>query len=191
MHDIPPLFNLNTSKTHEKQCKTLVTYWHARYSITFQSKHQQNTRKACQNPRNSLTCTIFHHFSAKRPRKTLAISSFSGTCNTFPRVRTRALNKQTNKRTKREIEKRRRTWQARSSAPPPSSTIAEQWMSINVNSWKIKISSLVRRLFPRMEQAQQRAKQVDNRRQKKDLIQKMPLWGEINLKNVAYLTNNL
>ena len=64
-------------------------------------------------------------------------------------------------------------------------------MSINVNSSKIKISSLVRRLSPRMEQAQQRAKQVDNRRQKRDLMQKMPLWGEINLKNVAYLTNNL
>ena len=195
MHDIPSLFSLNTSKTHEKHAKTHVTHWHARYSTTFQSKHEQNTRKACQNPRNSLTCTIFHHFSAKRPRKTRAISSFAGTCNTFPRVRTRALNKQTNKqtnkRTKREIEKRRRTWQARSSAPTPSLTIAEQWMSINVNSSKIKISSLVRRLSPRMEQAQQRAKQVDNRRQKRDLIQKMPLWGEINLKNVAYLTNNL
>ena len=64
-------------------------------------------------------------------------------------------------------------------------------MSINVNSSKIKISSLVRRLSPRMEQAQQRAKQVDNRRQKRDLMQKMPLWDEINLKNVAYMTNNL
>ena len=148
-----------------------------------------------KNPRKSLTCTIFHHFSTKRPRKSLAISSFAGTCNTFPRVRTRAINKQTNnrtnKRTKREIEKRRRTWQARSSAHSPTSTIAEQWMSINVNSSKIKISSLVRRLSPRMEQAQQRAKQVDNRRQKRDLMQKMPLWDEINLKNVAYMTNNL
>ena len=55
----------------------------------------------------------------------------------------------------------------------------------------MKISSLVRRLSPRMRQAQQRAKQVDNRRQKRDLMQKMPLRGEINLKNVAYMTNNL
>ena len=55
----------------------------------------------------------------------------------------------------------------------------------------MKISSLVRRLFPRIEQAQQRAKEVDKRRQKRDLMQKMPLWGEINLKNVAYMTNNL
>ena len=168
MHDIPSLFSLNTSKTHEKLSTSRVTHWHARYSITFQPKHQEKTR---------------------------AISSFAGTCNTFPRVRTRALNKQTNKRTnertKREIEKRRRTWQARSSAHSPTSTIAERWMSIIVNSSKMKISSFVRRLSPRMEQAQQRAKQVDNRRQKRDLIQKMPLWGEINLKNVAYLTNNL
>ena len=106
MHDIPSLFSLNTSKTHEKHAKTHVTHWHARYSTTFQSKHEQNTRKACQNPRNSLTCKIFHHFSAKRPRKTRAISSFAGTCNTFPRVRTRALNKQTNKRTNEQTNKR-------------------------------------------------------------------------------------
>ena len=107
MHDITSLFSLNTSKTHEKHAKTHVTHWHARYSTTFQSKHEHNTRKACQNPRNSLTCKIFHHFSAKRPRKTRAISSFAGTCDTFPRVRTRALNKQTNKQTnkKRNREK--------------------------------------------------------------------------------------
>ena len=152
MHDIPSLFDLNTSKTHEKHAKTHVTYWNARYSITFQSKDQENP---------------------------LGISSFAGTCNTFHRVRTRALNKQTNKRTnertKREIEKRRRTWQARPSAPPLSSTIAELWMLIIVNSSKTKISSLERRLSPRMRQAQQRAEQVDNRRQKRDLMQKMPL----------------
>ena len=163
MQDIPPLFSLNTSKTHEKHAKTYVTYWHARYSITFQPK---DLEKHLQYLHLQELATLFLAY-------------------------VRALNKQTNKRTKREIEKRRRTWQARSSAPPPSSTIAERWMSINVNSSKIKISSLVRRLSPRMEQAQQRAKQVDNRRQKRDLIQKMPLWGEINLKNVAYLTNNL
>ena len=164
MHDIPSHFSLNTSKTHEKHAKTHVTYWNARYSITFQSKDQENP---------------------------LGISSFAGTCNTFPRVRTRALNKQTNKRTnkrtnkqtnkqtnkrtKREIEKRRRTWQARPFAPPLSSTIAELWMLIIVNSSKTKISSLVRRLFPRMGQAQQKAEQVDNRRQRWDLMQKMPL----------------
>ena len=183
MHDIPSLFNQKTKKTHEKRSKTHVTYWNARYSIAFQPKDLENTWKTLQNPRNSLTCTIFHHFLVKRPRKTLGISSFAGTCNTFPRVRTRALNKQTNKQTneqtneqtKREIEKRRRTWQARSSAPPPSSTIAELWMLIIVNSSKTKISSLVRRLFPRMGQAQQKAEQVDNRRQKWDLMQKMPL----------------
>ena len=124
-----------------------------------------------QNTRNLLKCTIFHHFSTKTPRK--------NTCNIFicrnlqhfssrTYARAKQTNKQTNKRTKREIEKRRRTWQACSSAPPPSSTIAKQWMSIIVNSSKTKISSLVRRLSPRMGQAQQRAKQVDNRRQKRD-----------------------
>lgn len=134
------------------------------------SLFSQNTKK---NTCNIFICRNLQHFSSR----------------TYARAK--QTNKQTNKRTKREIEKRRRTWQACSSAPPPSSTIAKQWMSIIVNSSKIKISSLVRRLSPRMEQAQQRAKQVDNRRQKRDLIQKMPLWGEINLKNVAYLTNNL
>ena len=129
------------------------------------------SQKTKKNTWNIFICRNLQHFSSR----------------TYARL----THKQTNQRTKREIEKRRRTWQARSSAPPPSSTIAERWMSINVNSSKIKISSLVRRLSPRMEQAQQRAKQVDNRRQKRDLIQKMPLWGEINLKNVAYLTNNL
>ena len=48
-------------------------------------------------------------------------------------------------------------------------------MLIIVNSSKTKISSLERRLSPRMRQAQQRAEQVDNRRQKRDLMQKMPL----------------
>ena len=135
------------------------------------------SQKTKKNTWNIFICRNLQHFSSR----------------TYARAKqtNKQTNKRTNKRTKREIEKRRRTWQACSSAPPPSSTIAKQWMSIIVNSSKIKISSLVRRLSPRMEQAQQRAKQVDNRRQKRDLIQKMPLWGEINLKNVAYLTNNL
>ena len=131
------------------------------------------SQKTKKNTWNIFICRNLQHFSSR----------------TYARAK--QTNKRTNERTKREIEKRRRTWQARSSAHSPTSTIAERWMSIIVNSSKMKISSFVRRLSPRMEQAQQRAKQVDNRRQKRDLIQKMPLWGEINLKNVAYLTNNL
>ena len=102
MHDIPSLFNQKTKKTHEKRSKTHVTYWNARYSIAFQPKDLENTWKTLQNPRNLLKCTIFHRFSPKIPRNTLGISSFSETCNTFPRVRTRALNKQTNKKRNRE-----------------------------------------------------------------------------------------
>ena len=175
MHDIPSLFNQNTKKTHEKRSKTHVTHWHARYSIAFQPKDLENTWKTLQNPRNLLKCTIFHQFSVKKPRKyTWNIFIFKNlqhfSSHTYARAK--QTNKQTNKRTKREIEKRQRTWQARSSAPPPSSTIAELWMLIIVNSSKTKISSLVRRLFPRMGQAQQKAEQVDNRRQKWDLMQK-------------------
>ena len=131
MHDIPSLFSLNTSKTHEKHAKTHVTHWHARYSTTFQSKHEQNTRKACQNPRNSLTCTIFHHFSAKRPRKTLAISSFAGTCNTFPRVRTRALNKQTNKQTNKKRNREKTENVARPFIRPPSLLNCRRAIDVN------------------------------------------------------------
>jgi len=45
MHDIPSLLGLNTSKTHEKRSKSHVTRWYARYSIAFQPKDQENTRK--------------------------------------------------------------------------------------------------------------------------------------------------
>ena len=145
MHDIPSLFNQKTKKTHEKRSKTHVTYWNARYSIAFQPKDLENTWKTLQNPRNSLTCTIFHHFLVKRPRKTLGISSFAGTCNTFPRVRTRALNarakqtnKQTNKRTNKRTNKKRNREKTENVASPflrPSSLLNYR-RTVNVDNCK-------------------------------------------------------
>ena len=138
MHDIPSLFNLNTSKTHEKRSKTHVTHWHARYSIAFQPKDLENTWKTLQNPRNSLTCTIFHQFSVKRPRKTLGISSFAGTCNTFPRVRTRALNKQTNKRTNKRTNKKKNREKTENVASPflRPSALLNYRRTVNVDNCK-------------------------------------------------------
>ena len=86
MHDIASLCSKNTSKTHKKHSKTCASSCKWRYCSKL-----HKTRKS----------PVF-----ESARNALASSSFAGTCNTFPRVRTRA-NKQTNKRTnKRKKEKR-------------------------------------------------------------------------------------
>ncbi|EKX89840.1 hypothetical protein HMPREF9999_01404 [Alloprevotella sp. oral taxon 473 str. F0040] len=64
-------------------------------------------------------------------RNALASSSFAGTCNTFPRVRTRAItnkqtNKQTNEQTKIEKENKKKRWNITQDILSPSSTLTHR-----------------------------------------------------------------
>jgi len=64
-------------------------------------------------------------------RNALASSSFAGTCNTFPRVRTRALknkqtNEQTNKQTKIEKENKKKRWNITQDVLSTSSTLTHR-----------------------------------------------------------------
>jgi len=71
MHDIASHFIQKTSKTHKKHSKICASSCKWRYCIKL-----HKTRKS----------PVF-----ESARNAIASSSFAGTCNTFPRVRTRAL----------------------------------------------------------------------------------------------------
>ena len=107
MHDIAALCNKNTSKTYKKHSKTCASSCKWRY---------------CNKLNKMRETELF-----ESARNALASSSFAGTCNTFPRVRTRALtNKQTNEQTKIEKENKKKRWNITQDILSPSSTLTHR-----------------------------------------------------------------